>query len=68
MLIGIFESPKYDVNPQPNIRGIGPLVGRTSRYHRSVMHVLAVILISSLLLKIVSLELYGRVLDKIFPL
>ena len=27
-----------------NTRGIGPLVGRTSRYRRSVMHVLAVIL------------------------
>ena len=40
--IGIFESPKCDVNPQPNTRGIGPLVGRTSRYRRSVMHVLAV--------------------------
>ena len=42
--IGIFESPKCDVNPQPNTRGIGALVGRTSRYRRSVMHVLAVIL------------------------
>ena len=42
--IGIFESPKCDVNPQPNTRGIRPLVGRTSRYRRSVMHVLAVIL------------------------
>ena len=42
--IGMFGSPKYDVNPQPNTRGIGPLVGRTSRYRRSVMHVLAVIL------------------------
>ena len=41
--IGMFESPKCDVNPQPNTRGIGPLVGRTSGYHRSVMHVLAVI-------------------------
>ena len=41
--IGIFESPKYDVNPQPNTRGIGPLVGRTSGNRRSVMHVLAVI-------------------------
>ena len=41
---GIFESLKCDVNPQPNARGIGPLVGRTSRYRRSVMHVLAVIL------------------------
>ena len=38
--IGIFESPKYDVNPQPNTLGIGPLVDRTSR---KVMHVLAVI-------------------------
>ena len=38
--IGIFESPKCDVNPQPNTRGIGPLVGRTSGYCRSVMHVL----------------------------
>ena len=41
--IGIFESPKCDVNPQPNTRGIGPLVGRTSGNRRSVMHVLAVI-------------------------
>ena len=39
--IGIFESPKCDVNPQPNTRGIGPLVGRTSGYRHSVMHVLA---------------------------
>ena len=38
--IGIFESPKCDVNPQPNTRGIGPLVGRTSGNRRSVMHVL----------------------------
>ena len=30
-------------NPQPNTRGIGPLVGRTSGNCRSVMHVLAVI-------------------------
>ena len=44
LAIGIFESPKCDVNPQPNTRGIGPLVGRTSRYRRSVMHVLGVIL------------------------
>ena len=28
----------------PNKRGIGPLVGRTRRHRRSVMHVLAVIL------------------------
>ena len=41
--IGIFESPKCDVNPQPNTRGIGSLVGRTSGNRRSVMHVLAVI-------------------------
>ena len=39
----MFESPKCDVNPQPNTGGIGPLVGRTSGYRRSVMHVLAVI-------------------------
>ena len=39
----MFESPKCDVNPQPNTLGIGPLVGRTSGYRRSVMHVLAVI-------------------------
>ena len=38
--IGIFESPKCDVNPQPNTRGIWPLVGRTSGNRRSVMHVL----------------------------
>ena len=43
VLIGIFESPKCDVNPQPNTRGIGPLVGRTSGNRRSVMHVLAII-------------------------
>ena len=42
--IGMFEFQKCDVNPQPYTRGIGPLVGRTSRYRRSVMHVLAVIL------------------------
>ena len=42
--IGIFESPKCDVNPQPITRGIGPLVGRTSCYRRSVMHVLWVLL------------------------
>ena len=42
-VIGIFESPKCDVNPQPNTRGIGPLVGRTSGNRRSVMHVLTVI-------------------------
>ena len=40
LCIGIFESPKCDVNPQPNTRGIGPLVGRTSGNRRSVMHVL----------------------------
>ena len=42
-VIGIFESPKCDVNPQPNTRGIGPLVGRTSGNRRSAMHVLAVL-------------------------
>ena len=42
MAIGIFEPPKCDVNPQPNTRGIGSLVGRTSGYRRSVMRVLAV--------------------------
>ena len=42
--IGIFNSPNYDVNPQPNTRGIGPLVGRTSGNRHSIMHVLAVIL------------------------
>ena len=41
--IGILESPKCDLNPQPNTRGIWPLVGRTSGNRRSVMHVLAVI-------------------------
>ena len=40
MCIGIFESLKCDFNPQPNTRGIGPLVGRTSSNRRSVMHVL----------------------------
>ena len=39
-LVGVFESPKCDVNPQPNTRGIGPLVGRTSGNRHSVMHVL----------------------------
>ena len=39
--IGIFESPKCDVNLQPNTRGIGPLVGITSGNRRSVMHVFA---------------------------
>ena len=43
LCIRIFEPPKCDVNPQPNTRGIGPLVGRTSGNRRSVMHVLAVI-------------------------
>ena len=42
--IGMFESPKCDVNPQPNTRGMGSLVGRTSGNRRSVMYVLAVIL------------------------
>ena len=42
--IGIFESPNCDVNPQPNKQGIGPLVGRTSGNHHSVMHVFVVIL------------------------
>ena len=37
------HSEKCDVNPQPNTRGIWPLVCRTSRYRRDVMHVLAVI-------------------------
>ena len=42
--IGVFKSPKCDVNPQPNTWGIGPLVGRTRSGTRcSVMHVLAVI-------------------------
>ena len=40
MNIGILETPKCDVSPQPNTRGIGPLVGRTSGNRRSVMHVL----------------------------
>ena len=40
--IGMFESPNCEVNPQPNTRGIRPLVGRTSGKCRSVMHVLAV--------------------------
>ena len=46
-IIGIFKSPKYDVNPQPYTPVIGPLVGRTSPNHRSVMHVLAVIFIKT---------------------
>ena len=45
--MGIFNSPKYDVNPQPNTRGIGPLVGRTGGNCSSFMHVLAVILIKT---------------------
>ena len=36
-----------DVNPQPNTRGIGPLVGRTSCNPCSAMHVLVVILIKT---------------------
>ena len=40
----MFNSPNYDVNPQPNTRDIGLLVGRTSGNRLSVMHVLAVIL------------------------
>ena len=47
MCIGIFNSPKYDVNPQPNTQGIRPLVGRNSGNCRSVMHVVAVILIKT---------------------
>ena len=27
--LGIFNSPKCDVNPKPNTQGIGSLVGRT---------------------------------------
>ena len=63
LLIGIFESPKYDVNPQPNTRGIGPLVGRTSGNRLSVMHVFAVILsiISPLFVNIFSFGLHGLV-------
>ena len=38
--IGIFEYPTCDVNPQPNTRDIGPLVGRTSGNRRSAMYVL----------------------------
>ena len=61
--IGMFESPKCDVNPQPNTRGIGPLVGRTSGNCRSVMHVLAVIFSItyhlSFFVNIFSLGLYG---------
>ena len=41
--IGMFKSLKCDVNPQPNTRDIGLLVGRSNGYHRSVVHVLAVI-------------------------
>ena len=37
--IGIFNSPKCDVKPQPNTWGIWPLVGRTSASRRSVMHI-----------------------------
>ena len=29
LVIGIFVSPKSDVNLRPNTRGIGPLFGRT---------------------------------------
>ena len=42
--IGMFESPKCDVNPRPNTRGIGSLVGRTTGNRRRIMHVLVVIL------------------------
>ena len=41
--IGVFKSPKCDVNPQPNRRGIVPLVGRTSGTRCSVMYGLVVI-------------------------
>ena len=44
MNIGIFNSRNYDVNPEPNTLGIGPLVGRTSVNRSSVMHIIAVIL------------------------
>ena len=40
--IGIFNSPKHDINPQPYTPGNGQLVCRTSGNCRSVMHVLAV--------------------------
>ena len=39
-----FGSPKCKVNPQPNTRVLGPLVGRTSGNRRRAMHILAVIL------------------------
>ena len=64
-VIGIFESQKCDVNPQPNTLSIGPLVGRTSGNHRSVMNVLAVILSITchfiFIVKIFSFRLYGLV-------
>ena len=41
-IIGICNSPKCDVNPQPTTQSIWPLVGRTSGNCRSVMHILAV--------------------------
>ena len=62
--IGIFKSMKCDINPQPNTGGIGPLVGRTSRYRCSVMHVLAVILSITccfFFVKIFSFGFYGLV-------
>ena len=49
--IGVFESLKHDVNPTPNTWGIGSPVSRTSRYRRSVIHILVVIL-SKLLLNL----------------
>ena len=59
--IGIFKSPKYDVNPQPNTRGVALLVGRTRGSRRRFMHILAVILsnvVSSLFINIFSFGLH----------
>ena len=58
--IGMYNSPKYDVNPQPNTRGIRPLVGRTSGYRRSVMHVLAVMLSKTSHLFVISQYIFIR--------
>ena len=71
VIIGMFESPKCDVNVQPNTRGIGPLVGRTSGYRRNVMHVLAVISSVTYYFSFICQYIFIRVIwsgREIFPL
>ena len=70
-IIGMFESPKCDVNPQPNTRGIGPLVGRTIGNRRSVMRVLAVFLSITYHFSFIRPHIFIRVIwsaREIFPL